>query len=398
MDFLGKNTRLAPYTSVCSPVHFVLDRTSGKTQSEIYLEIATIGDAERFAQRKTGRSLGSRAANVELVSSKEMLTAIFPRVRNGHWLTCEEIQNVLTHARTFKSPYTRKCPQRPFENFISILCLFPWANMSVYVPSQVNLLYAGYTSLISILQWHIRKGKIPALNPFLLRRLVIAGTNLTNFSIEQKKIVCASIGYYPETSCSTMAFVKTADDLPSKSARAPHMRRQTGQSEKDRALADASESTESGRSLHADAAPWLVAQESAIGRNLSSAILSQSRSYERRVHYPKAVSSLPISHFAKSVSDDGVSAPQNDLQERSSPDLVSASAASKSPSRCVTCGPIRPTSNLRPSLETKAVLPRAEPVTNTPTSSSERWLLKAQRAGIAVGLPSVASLPPKPMH
>ncbi len=49
-DFLGKNTRLASYTAQCCPVHFILDRTSGKTQSEAYLEMSSIGDAERFAQ------------------------------------------------------------------------------------------------------------------------------------------------------------------------------------------------------------------------------------------------------------------------------------------------------------------------------------------------------------
>lgn len=199
MEFLGKNTRLALYTSVCAPVHFVLDRTSGKTQSDIYLEISTIGDAERFAQRKSGKSLGARSVNVELVSSKEMLNATFPRVRDGQWLTREEIQNLLTHAKTFKSPYTRKCPQRPFENYISILALFPWANKAVYAQTQVDLLYSGYASMVSILQWHIRKGKITSLDTALLRRLIIAGTNLTDFSSEQKKLVCSSVGFYPES-------------------------------------------------------------------------------------------------------------------------------------------------------------------------------------------------------
>lgn len=110
----------------------------------------------------------------------------------------EEIQNILTHAKTFKSPYTRKCPQRPFENFISILALFPWANKIIYAESQVELLYMGYSSMVSILQWHIRKGKIPGLDIDLLHRLVIAGTNLTDFSVEQKKAICSAVGYFPE--------------------------------------------------------------------------------------------------------------------------------------------------------------------------------------------------------
>lgn len=186
------------YTSVCSPVHFVLDRTSGKTQSEIFLELGSLGDAERFAQRRTGKTLGTRNVNIEIVSSKEMLLATFPRARGAQWVTQEEVQNLLTHAKTFKSPYTRKCPQRPFENFISILCLFPWANKSVYAQQQAELLFAGYSNLVSILQWHIRKGKIPSLDTALLRRLIIAGTNLTDFNPDQKRFICSLVGFYPE--------------------------------------------------------------------------------------------------------------------------------------------------------------------------------------------------------
>jgi hypothetical protein len=56
--------------------------------------------------------------------------------------TKEEVQNILMHAKTLKSPYMRKCPQRPFESFMSILTLFPWANETAYHPSQVDLLFA----------------------------------------------------------------------------------------------------------------------------------------------------------------------------------------------------------------------------------------------------------------
>ncbi len=126
-----------------------------------------------------------------------MLAAIFPRNRNGEWISKEEVNSILTHAKTFKSPYTRKCPQRPFENFISILALYPWANRAVYTKSQVALLFEGYSSLVSVLQWHIRKGKIFALNNALLQRLIAAGSKLTDFSAEQKQTVVAAVGLRP---------------------------------------------------------------------------------------------------------------------------------------------------------------------------------------------------------
>ena len=71
-----------------------------------------------------------------------MLQAIFPLAQNKTWVAAEELTSLVDHVRVAKSPYVRKCPQRPVENFMSILTLFPWANTDAFRPEQSRLLYA----------------------------------------------------------------------------------------------------------------------------------------------------------------------------------------------------------------------------------------------------------------
>lgn len=365
VEFLGKNTRLALYTSVCSPVHFVLDRTSGKTQSDIFIEIMTLGDAERFAQRKTDKSLGARTVTVELVSSKEMLSAIFPRCRNGFWLTAEEIQNVLTHAKTFKSPYTRKCPQRPFENFISILALFPWANKAVYAESQVGLLYMGYTSLVAILQWHIRKGKIPGLDFALMHRLVIAGTNLTDFTVEQKKAVCSAVGFYPApiapipptsaTDYLTSKLLHCAEDEMNESI--PLSRR--------RSVLHHSSQFGDTSVPRIEVSQYIQAPEQAA---LPHSWLSQD---QRR-------SSAPDTALAgKTLSE----SPLN-IQDTRAFQAMRLSVKSARPS---------PTTSLKNISDLASATHERATLTDHSSSTRDKWLENARKAGIAVGIPKTAS-------
>ncbi|BFZ58525.1 hypothetical protein PYCC9005_005588 [Savitreella phatthalungensis] len=204
-EFIGPHApNLARYTAALSPVHFTFDRLSGKTQSDVFVEFATTVGATAFASECSGKMLGHRAVSISLVSSREMLEAIFPRARpdEGIWVSREEVQNILLHARTRKSPYTRKCPQRPTDNFISILALFPWANAAAYTLEQRVLLFEGYTALADILLWQVRRADHPAITHDLLGRLVLTGTMLTEFSFEDKHAVCAATGISPSRSLS----------------------------------------------------------------------------------------------------------------------------------------------------------------------------------------------------
>lgn len=148
--FLGdERLGLAIYSAAYSPMHFAFDRMSGKTQSELYMEFESRAVAQAFVTRSNGHLLGNRAVKVEFVSSKEMLQAVFPRAAGKVWITQEELTSIINHVRIAKSPFVRKCPQRPVENFISVLALFPWANPEAFHPQQSQMIYAVccYTAL-----------------------------------------------------------------------------------------------------------------------------------------------------------------------------------------------------------------------------------------------------------
>ncbi|KAG4305286.1 hypothetical protein PORY_001456 [Pneumocystis oryctolagi] len=208
-EFLGKNARIAPYSVHSQPIHFIMDRMSAKTQSECYVELSSRNDAQRLAERRSGKLLGSRNVVLEIATQEELMNRIFPKWK-GEWkgvdpyadenlksirqfsipkaeiVTREELNSLINHVKTYRSPYSRKCPQRPFEDFISILAKFPWHKGDFYTLGQRDLLHSSLLTLIEILKGHLKKGRLPELNFRLLERLVHAGTTNTCFTEKQK--------------------------------------------------------------------------------------------------------------------------------------------------------------------------------------------------------------------
>src|SRR5208282_3763119 len=57
---------------------------SGKTQSTCYVEFRTYSDAQRMVQRRNNRALGTRNVQLSIVPQEELMEAVFPRFR-GEW-------------------------------------------------------------------------------------------------------------------------------------------------------------------------------------------------------------------------------------------------------------------------------------------------------------------------
>lgn len=57
---------------------------SGKTQSTCYVEFGTYSDAQRMVQRRNNRALGTRNVQLSIVPQEELMEAVFPRFR-GEW-------------------------------------------------------------------------------------------------------------------------------------------------------------------------------------------------------------------------------------------------------------------------------------------------------------------------
>jgi hypothetical protein len=120
---------------------------SGKTQSTCYVEFGTYSDAQRMVQRRNNRALGTRNVQLSIVPQEELMEAVFPRFRGewrgvdpwireveegqasitpptavetneymsrdgivtGGFVSREEINSILTHAKTYRvslSPYS----------------------------------------------------------------------------------------------------------------------------------------------------------------------------------------------------------------------------------------------------------------------------------------------------
>jgi hypothetical protein len=156
---------------------------SGKTQSTCYVEFGTYSDALRMVQRRNNRALGARNISLSIVPQEELMQAVFPRFRGewrgvdpwireveegragippetgeymsrdgivtGGFVSREEINSILTHAKTYRSPYSRKCPERPYESLMSIIAKFPWHRGEYYTVLQRDHLFEALKSISS---------------------------------------------------------------------------------------------------------------------------------------------------------------------------------------------------------------------------------------------------------
>jgi hypothetical protein len=112
---------------------------SGKTQSTCYVEFGTYSDAQRMVQRRNNRALGTRNVQLSIVPQEELMEAVFPRFKGewrgvdpwireveegqvsnapnaietgeymsrdgvvtGGFVSREEINSILTHAKTYR--------------------------------------------------------------------------------------------------------------------------------------------------------------------------------------------------------------------------------------------------------------------------------------------------------
>lgn len=206
MEFLGKNAKVVP-DDVGLSVHIIMDRASGKTM-DAFVEFTCPKDAYRCVTRKRGKILGSRHVLLDVVNQEELMKELFPKARGITWegvipnvlnnesgsskadlVTKEELVLVVGHARTpHRSPFSRKCLQRPYESILSIVAKFPWFAVSVYTIHQRDIIFQALIFTIDILKRQCKRGRTtPNLDAELLKKLCKAGVVCTGFTNKQKR-------------------------------------------------------------------------------------------------------------------------------------------------------------------------------------------------------------------
>ncbi|RIA94493.1 hypothetical protein C1645_864949 [Glomus cerebriforme] len=191
-------------------IHIIMDRSTGKTLSEAYVEFATIAEAQRAVDTRNMKPLKGRLVSCVRSCQEDLMKAVFPKwkgefsgcdaiitdeilqsdrsVLHIPLITREEINSLLVVCRNYKLHFSRKCAERPFENIISVLVKFPFHQENLYTTLQRDLLFEMLKLAIESLKVHLNK-EYHRIDETLLERMMRAGILTPVFTERQKLVI-----------------------------------------------------------------------------------------------------------------------------------------------------------------------------------------------------------------
>ncbi|KAI8334870.1 hypothetical protein BD560DRAFT_414300 [Blakeslea trispora] len=104
----------------------------------------------------------------------------------------EELRALINICQKFKANFNRRCPDRPFEYFISLILHMPWKQQNVLNAVQPSLIYQHYKHAAITLYQHTSKN-MHAFEPDILVRFIQAGLSCPGFTMEQKAEILSSV-------------------------------------------------------------------------------------------------------------------------------------------------------------------------------------------------------------
>ncbi|KAL5317471.1 hypothetical protein ACEPPN_014566 [Leptodophora sp. 'Broadleaf-Isolate-01'] len=224
LAFLGRNARIISEQDF-EPVHIVMERVTSKTL-DCYVEFINFNEAvnavNRFETNRTGGRggrLGQRHVEVELSCQEQLMRDLFPKAKNVTWsgsrpiikprdlndkynsgfqgfISKEELVMLVKHVEApQRSPFSKDCPQRPFECLISTLLKYPWYMVDYITIEDRNQLHRVTLQLIDLLQERISsEHENINLTPMLLKRVWRAALKCPGFSPSMKDDICWKCG------------------------------------------------------------------------------------------------------------------------------------------------------------------------------------------------------------
>ncbi|CAG8558717.1 3099_t:CDS:10 [Ambispora leptoticha] len=196
-------------------IHIIMDRTTGKTLSEAFVEFVASADADRAVDLRNMKPMKGRLISCTRSSQEELMKAVFPKWKGSFYgcnavvtdetrekgankpvttipfVTREEMNSLLVVCRNYKLHFSRKCAERPFENIISILVKFPFHQSDLYTTLQRDLLFEMLKLAIESLKIHLNK-EYHRIEETLLERMLRAGI-LTPVFTERQKLMIVQI-------------------------------------------------------------------------------------------------------------------------------------------------------------------------------------------------------------
>ncbi|KAI7860997.1 hypothetical protein BDC45DRAFT_529606 [Circinella umbellata] len=200
-------------------VHLLINKATGKTQKEAFVEFNSERDLIMALKKlKSFPVLKGRKVNIVKSSPEELFRNVFPNwkgefsdtvpsmtIKRHHGDTHSlveksnsiqvpppllvqghEYDSLLNICRNFKSSFSRKCPARPFENFISIMVKFPWDAPDIITTMQRDHLYEYYKLATGALRYHLDK-PYPKVPDDLIIHMVRVAIVCPGLTVNQKK-------------------------------------------------------------------------------------------------------------------------------------------------------------------------------------------------------------------
>ncbi|KAF7544436.1 hypothetical protein G7Z17_g9954 [Cylindrodendrum hubeiense] len=208
--FLGRNSKIL--NDAEEPIHIIMERATSKTM-DAYVEFHTLADAMKAAERhhqnashgRTSR-LGDRPVEVELSSQASLMKDLFPIARGIFWdgaqpsikpknkatpwdnfkgfISTEEMTMLVKHV---ESPFSKECPQRPYECLISTLRKFPWYMTEYITITQRTAIYKATCELVRLLARAIEKNDdLINLDSRLFKRVMASAMTCKGFTTVMK--------------------------------------------------------------------------------------------------------------------------------------------------------------------------------------------------------------------
>ncbi|PHH88238.1 hypothetical protein CDD83_7787 [Cordyceps sp. RAO-2017] len=208
--FLGRSSKILKDSE--EPVHIIMERVTSKTM-DAYVEFVSLDEAMKAVDwhqhlQQGGRvpRLGDRPIEVELSSQANLMRDLFPLARGLIWvgvtpnfkpfdeqfawenfrgfISEEEMVMLIKHVEVpHRSPYSKDCPQRPYECLISTIKKFPWYATERITISQRHAMYIATERLLQVLTDKINRRSDPVnMNRQLQGRLLKAALACPGFT------------------------------------------------------------------------------------------------------------------------------------------------------------------------------------------------------------------------
>ncbi|OZJ02866.1 hypothetical protein BZG36_04087 [Bifiguratus adelaidae] len=194
------------------PIHIMMDRATGKTLTDAFIELDDAKDVEKVFAKGFSKTLKMRPVGIQRSNQGDLMHALFPswdgtfdginpvqaeqstergKRKGTSFMSREEITSMLAICKNYKYHFSRRCPERPFESIMSIMTKYPWHAPELYSTLQRDQIYEFLKLALETLRCHLVKDCV-YIDKTLKTRMLRAGIMCPVFTDKQKATLMRS--------------------------------------------------------------------------------------------------------------------------------------------------------------------------------------------------------------